>query len=156
MASFKFKMDFLIKMRRRKEEEAMNRLARRLESIHNLNKDLTALTEQKQELAAEFSEKLHSGQMVVPLLTLYSDFKQKLGRDIARTEEFIYLSRREEAKERTALTKASVERKIIEKLKEKKKIEFIAEEAYIEQNNLEEMAALAKARRTREEKMCQT
>jgi len=150
MAGFKFKLDFLIRLRQRKEEEAMARLAKRLASIRELEKEIAELTEKKARLAAELDEKIKAGEITIPLLTLYKEYDLKMVKDIARLNEFLRLSRREEAKERAALTKASVDRKVMEKLKEKKKAEFVVEQLYIEQNNLEEMAALAKARRDRE------
>ncbi len=150
MAAFKFRMDFLIKVRQRREEEAMARLAQRLASIRDLERDIEELTDRKLRLIAELEDKIHAGEITIALLTLYKDYDHKLAKDLARLHEFLRLSRREEAKERAALTRASVDRKIMEKLKEKKKAEFVADQMYLEQNNLEEMAALAKARRDRE------
>lgn len=150
MAGFKFKLDFLIMLRRRKEEEAMARLAKRLASIKELEREIAELTEKKARLVVELDAKIKAGEITIPLLTLYKDYDLKIVKDIARLNEFLRLSRREEAKERAALTKASIDRKIMEKLKEKKKAEFVADQMYIEQNNLEEMAALAKAHRDRE------
>ena len=150
MAGFKFKLDFLIKLRQRKEEEAMARLAKRLASIRELEKEIAELTEKKARLVKELDEKIKAGEITIPLLTLYKEYDLKMVKDIARLNEFLRLSRREEAKERAALTKACVDRKVMEKLKEKKKAEFVADQMYIEQNNLEEMAALAKARRDRD------
>lgn len=150
MAAFKFKMDFLIKLRQRKEEEAMGRLAKRLASIRDLEEELAAVTERKARLIAELEEKMRARAISIPLLILYKEYDLKLVKDIAKLEEFLRLSRREEVKERAALTKASVDRKIMEKLKEKKKDEFVADQAYLAQNTLEEMAALAKSRRDRE------
>lgn len=149
-ARFKFRLDFLIKMRQRKEEEAMARLAKRLASIRDLEEEIAALNERKVNLAGELDEKMKSGAITVALIVLYKEYEAKLVKDIARANEFLRLSRREEAKERAALAKAAIDRKIMEKLKEKKKEEFRTEQAYLEQNNLEEMAALAKARRDRE------
>ncbi|MDR2947212.1 MAG: flagellar export protein FliJ [Candidatus Adiutrix sp.] len=151
MAGFKFKLDFLIKLRQRKEEEAMSRLAKRLASIKELEREIGELTEKKARLVLELEEKIKAGEITIPLLTLYKEYDQKMVKDIAKLNEFLRLSRREEAKERAALTKASIDRKIMEKLKDKKKAEFTAEQMYMEQNTLEEMAALAKARRDRNE-----
>lgn len=151
MAAFKFRMDFLIKVRKRKEEEAMARLAQRLASINELEREITGMDQYKARLQEELAEKIHSGELSIPLLSMYREYDLKLSRDLARLHEFLRLSRREEAKERAALTTASIDRKVMEKLKEKKKAEFVAEQMYLEQNNLEEMAALAKARRDREE-----
>ena len=150
MPGFNFKLDFLIKIRQRKEEEAMARLAKRLASIRELEDELVQLNETRARLTAELDEKMKSGEITIPLLLMYKDYDHKMIRDITRTEEFLYLSRKEEQKERAALTRASIDRKIIEKLKEKKKAEFVAEQMYQQQNTLEEMASLAKARCTRQ------
>jgi len=150
MAGFKFKMDFLIKMRKRKEEDALARLAQRLASIRELEEEIASETSRKTRLIGELDEKIRNGEVTIPILTLYKEYDHKLAKDIDRLHEFLRLSRREEAKERAALTRASIDRKVMEKLKEKKKAEYLVEQMYIEQNNLEEMAALAKARRDRE------
>lgn len=151
MAAFKFRMDFLIQARQRKEEEAMARLAQRLASISELERDISGQEQYKARLKEELAEKIQNGEVSIPLLSLYREYDHKLSRDISRLHEFLFLSRREEAKERVALIRASVDRKVMEKLKEKKKAEFVAEQMHLEQNNLEEMAALAKARRDRDE-----
>ncbi len=150
MAGFKFKLEFLIQMRRRKEEEAMARLAKRLASIRELEEEIVELKATRARLAAELDDKIKTGRLTIPLLVMYKDYDGKMSRDISRAEEFLFLSRREEAKDRAALTRASVERKIIEKLKEKQKAAFVAEDMYRQQNILEEMASLAKARRDRQ------
>lgn len=151
MPRFKFRLDFMIQMRRRKEEEAMARLAKRLASIRDLEDEIADMTGRKEALAAELGEQMRAGKITVPSLVLYKEYEGKLAKDIKRAHEFLRLSHREEAKERAALTKASVDLKVMEKLKEKKKAEFRDEVAYMEQNSLEEMASLAKARRDREE-----
>lgn len=151
MAVFKFRLDFLIQARKRKEEEAMARLAQRLASISDLEREITGVDQHKTRLKEALAEKIKNSEVSIPLLSMYREYDLKLSRDLARLHEFLRLSRREEAKERAALAKASIDRKVMEKLKEKKKAEFTAEQMYLEQNNLEEMAALAKARRDREE-----
>jgi len=150
MAPFKFRMEFLIKARRRREEEAMARLAQRRASIRELEGEKAELEAKKLRLRGELEEKIKSGRIDISTLKLYKEYDFKLTKDIKRLDEFLRLSRREEAKEQAALTKASIDRKIMEKLKEKKKTEYLEEQARLAQNHLEEMASLAKARRDRE------
>lgn len=152
MAAFKFRMDFLIKARQRKEEEAMARLTQRLASITDLERDIAEQEQYKARLKDELAKIIQTGGISIPLLSMYREYDHKLSRDISRLHGFLRLSRKEEVKERVALIKASVDRKLMEKLKEKKKAEFAAEQMYLEQNNLEEMATLAKAHRDREER----
>ncbi len=149
MAAFKFKLDFMIKLRQRKEEEAMVRLAKRLASIAELETEIADLAKRKDEVSAEYEGRLRAGELTAPLLIMYKEFEQKLAKELARLNEFLMLSRREEAKERATLAQASVDLKVMEKLKERQKEEHQFAQAQNEQNQLEEMAALAKARRDR-------
>ncbi len=151
MARFKFKMDFLIKMRERKEEEAMLKLAKRLASIKDLEEHIGKMEEDRDRLAQDLKNKITDGTITAPLLVLYQEYQNRLKKEIARAHELLYLSHKEAARERAALTKASIDRQVIERLKEKKRDEFVKEELYQEQNNLEEMAALAKACKERQE-----
>lgn len=151
MALFKFRMEFLIKARRRQEEAAMARLAQRRASIRDLEEEKSGLESKKSRLRGELEEKIKSGRIDISILKLYKEYDFKLNKDLKRLDEFLRLSRREEAKEQAALTKASVDRKLIEKLKENKKLEYLEEQTRLAQNHLEEMAALAKARRDRED-----
>ena len=145
-AKFRFPLDFLIKLRTRREEEARLRLAQRLASIQDLLEEIEATQTLRARLTAELSDKIKSGRLEVALLKLYRDYDQKQARELNRLNEFLRLSRREEAKERAALIKASVDRKIMEKLKEKKEAEFLAALAAREQNEMEELATLVRAR----------
>ena len=150
MPAFKFRMEFLIQARRRREEEAMARLAQRRASIRDLLKEIEETEGRKAALLAELEQIIRggspdksssrqtpvesdrgfggslprlgrSGRINISLLKLYKEYDFKLAKDLARLNEFLRLSRREEAKEQAALTQASIDRKIIEKLKEKKK-----------------------------------
>jgi len=147
---FRFRLDFLIKLRARREEEAKIRLAKRLASIQELLEEIESTQTLRARLTAELAGKMKTGQLDVALLKLYRDYDQKQARDLARLYEFLRLSRREEAKERAALIQASVDRKIMEKLKEKKEAEFMAAQADLEQKEMEELAALTRARRSRD------
>ena len=147
---FRFRLEFLIKLRARREEEARLRLAQRLASIQDLIEEIEATQGLRDRLTAELAEKMKTGRVDVALLTLYRDYDLKQVRDLARLHEFLRLSRKEEARERAALIKASVDRKIMEKLKEKKEAEFMAAQAALEQKEMEELAAMTRARRSRD------
>jgi len=149
-ARFRFRLEFLIKLRARREEEARIRLAKRLASIQDLMEEIEATQIQRARLTAELADKMKSGRLDVALLKLYRDYDQKQVRDLSRLNEFLRLSRREEAKERAALIKASVDRKVMEKVKEKKEAEFMAIQTALEEKEMEELAAMTRARRSRE------
>ena len=149
-ARFRFRLEFLIKLRARREDEARIRLGKRLASIRELLEEIEATQVLRARLTAELAEKMKTGRLDVALLKLYRDYDQKQARDLSRLNEFLRLSRREEARERAALIKASVDRKTMEKLKEKKEAEFMALQVSLEEKEMEELAAMTRARRGRD------
>ncbi|MDR1546913.1 MAG: flagellar export protein FliJ [Deltaproteobacteria bacterium] len=151
MAVFKFRLEFLISLRRRREEEAAVRLAKRQASIRELEARIDAFHDELAAMAAEISERGRAGTLSGPLLSLFSAHQERLRREIKKALELLALSRREEAKERLALEKAVKDRQIMEKIKEKRQLAWRAELLGKEQGELEELAALTKARTLREE-----
>jgi flagellar FliJ protein len=152
MAAFKFKLDFLITLRRRREEEAAVRLARRNASIRELEGRIVSMENDRSRLSEELSERGKAGLVTPALLSLYSEYQAKLLQDIRRSDELLTVSRREQTKEQAALRKAVMERQLMERIREKQAAAFRAEELRKEQNVLEEMASLVKARRDRMER----
>ncbi|MDR1080821.1 MAG: flagellar export protein FliJ [Deltaproteobacteria bacterium] len=152
MAAFRFRLDFLITLRRRREEEAAARLAKRLASIRELESRIAAMESDRIRLSEELSEKAARGLATPALFSLYSEYQAKLLQDLRKADELLTLSRRELAKEQAALRKAVMERQLMERIREKQLEAFRAEELRKEQNVLEEMHALVKARRDRMEK----
>jgi flagellar export protein FliJ len=150
MAAFKFRLEFMISLRRRKEEEAASRLAKRLASIRELEGKIDSLHSDLANIAAELTQKGQQGSLNGPLLMLYSSHQERVRQEIKKSLELLALSQREEAKERLALKKAVTERQIIEKIKDNQKLAWQEDLAKIEQNSIEELASLAKSRRQRE------
>ncbi|MDR1314944.1 MAG: flagellar export protein FliJ [Deltaproteobacteria bacterium] len=152
MAKFKFRLDFLITLRRRREEEAAARLAKRMASIRELEAKIDSMESDRIRLSEELSERASQGLATPALFSMYSEYQAKLLQDLKKADELLTLSRRELAKETAALRKAVIERQIMERIREKQAEAFKAEELRKEQNVLEEMHALVKARRDRMEK----
>ncbi|MDR1577576.1 MAG: hypothetical protein LBT86_05025 [Deltaproteobacteria bacterium] len=150
MPAFRFRLDFLIALRRQREEEAAVKLARRLASIAELMETIEDIRLKMAEMAEAVKSHGQMGRLTGPLLKLYSDYQSRLQKDLKKAEELLALSRREEAKERQALTKAVVARQLIEKTKERQKEAFESQAQYEEQKNLEERSTAARARRLKE------
>ena len=126
------------------------KLARRLASISELEENLEALFTRLGQLTEEIKTHGQMGRLTGPLMRLYSDYQNRLRQDIKKTEELLILSRREEAKERLALTRAVMARQVIEKTKDRQKEAFDQEAERGERETLEEMAGLARTRRLKE------
>ncbi|MDR1049850.1 MAG: flagellar export protein FliJ [Deltaproteobacteria bacterium] len=150
MAAFKFRLQFMISLRKRAEEEAAVKLARRLASIMEIEGQITALHLKLAKMADEIGELGRAGKLSGPLLSMYSGYQEKVRKEIKKLLELLALSRREEAKERLALRKAVVDRRVMEKFKDKQHDAWRTERLQEEQNSMEELAALSKARRSLE------
>ena len=110
MAKFKFRLEFLLSLKRKREEEAAARQARRLAAITDLEGRIEGMEGLRLRLSKELSEKGAEGKATPALLSLYSDYQAKLLQDIRKAAELLVLSRRELAKEMAALRKAVMER----------------------------------------------
>jgi flagellar FliJ protein len=152
MAAFKFRLEFLLNLKRKREEEAAARQAKRLKIVRELEDKIEDMENHRKRLSTELSEKGAAGELTPAIMSLYSDFQAKLLQDLRKADELLTLSRRELAKEQAALRKAVMERQLMEKIREKKAEAHKAEELQKEQSSLEEMAALVKARKARMEK----
>ncbi|MDR2387399.1 MAG: flagellar export protein FliJ [Deltaproteobacteria bacterium] len=151
MAGFKFRLEFMISLRKRREEEAAVKLAKRLASIRELEDQINACHLKLAEMADELSQLSALGQITGPLLLMYSNYQEKIRKEIKRLLELLALSRREEAKERMLLRKAVVDRRIMEKFKENKKLTWKTDREKEEQELMEELASLSRARKKLEE-----
>ncbi|MDR2301835.1 MAG: flagellar export protein FliJ [Deltaproteobacteria bacterium] len=151
MARFKFRLEFMISLRKRREEEAAVKLAKRLASIRELEDQINACHVKLAEMADELSEHSANGTITGPLLLMYSNYQEKIRKEIKRLLELLALSRREEAKERVILRKAVVDRRIMEKFKDNKKLAWKTDLLKQEQEQMEELASLSRARKNLEE-----
>ncbi|MDR1871376.1 MAG: flagellar export protein FliJ [Deltaproteobacteria bacterium] len=150
MPAFKFRLDFLVTLRRQREEEAALKLSRRLASLAELEEKIQSLWARINEMATEVKTLGQIGRLTGPLVRLYGEYQGRLRQDLKKAEELLVLSRREEAKERQALIQAITAREAIEKTRDRQKENFILEDRRTEQNNLEEMAQIARARRLKQ------
>ncbi|MDR2443093.1 MAG: flagellar FliJ family protein [Deltaproteobacteria bacterium] len=150
MAAFKFRLDFMISLRKKREEEAAVKLARRLASIRELEKLIEALENNLAQAAQEISDLGRAGKLTGPLLLLFSSHQERVRKEIKKNLELLSLSRRQEVIERKALNKAVTDRRIMEKVKDNQKSAWRLELEHDEQNNMEELAALSKAKRLRD------
>ncbi|MDR1165783.1 MAG: flagellar export protein FliJ [Deltaproteobacteria bacterium] len=149
MPAFRFKLEFLLSLRKKREEEAALKLAKRLASVRELENKLSAIADSRQKLSEDVSLRSREGTLTPPLIALYGEYQAKLLQDAKKAQELLNLSLREKAKEQAALQKAAMERQLMEKIKEKKAVAHKTAELYQEQIILEEMASLVRDRKFR-------
>ncbi|MDR2353206.1 MAG: flagellar export protein FliJ [Deltaproteobacteria bacterium] len=149
MPAFKFKLNFLLKLRQKKEEEAATRLAKRLKSIRDLEAKISTIELDREKNSQEQSLKVQAGTLTPPLVALYGEYQTKLLEDLKKSHELLVLSNREKNKEQTLLKKLAIERQLLEKYQERQLENWKQEEQHREQQILEEMASLVRDRKLR-------
>jgi len=142
---FHFKLEFLLRYRRQNEEAAMHKMAQRIREANAVETELTNLRNRSQELQTALA--VDSQTLIpAPIYSLYKDHLEVLR---GRTQEALQRLSKAEAqveKQRRILVRASIDRKIIEKYKEKQKEAYLADQARRERYILDELATLAISR----------
>ena len=147
---FRFNLEFLLKYRRQLEEESMNELAKAVREANILENELMEIRNRSEAVALEISKMPESG-LSVPVYVMYKDFQDQLRKDVDRGEYKLAKAEEKVEAKRLELVQKSVDRKVIEEYKERKKQAYKEKISKLEQNNLDELASLARARRESEE-----
>jgi len=134
---FRFTLEFLLRYRRQKEETAMYELARRVRSARQVQAEIDRVRQRADELVSE-QQALTGTAQAAALLSLYSEYLHQLRALVdLRTEDLVQANREVDA-ERRRLRQASIERKIMERLKEIQRQAYQEEEARREAKVLDE------------------
>lgn len=146
---FKFKLEFLLRYRKQKEELAMYELAQRIREAAAKEEELENIRDRSLELNENLKTRA-TRALPAPIFVMYKEYQGRLKQQYSAVEK--QLARAEEKIEiqREALVQASVQRKIIEKYREKMKAAYDKAEAIKEQQSLEELATIARSRKTNE------
>lgn len=146
MAATRFKLEALLKLRARQEDEARRQLARRLQQIRELESQLASLDEQVEKSLAALSREIGQGALAAPVYLMHKNHQERLNHDRHRGRQLLKLTRQEEEKDRRKLLEANVNHRLISRLKEKMALAFEREQEKAEQDALEELAGLSSER----------
>lgn len=137
MKSYKFSMESILNLRENEEKDTMENLVKvqnELETQKAILRDLI--------MAEEDARKNKSKCDDIHQLRHQNLYKEKLEEEIQRQDELIDTISLKFEEARLELIEAQKNRKVMEKLKEKDKEEYIADLRYVEQKELDEMAIL--------------
>jgi flagellar FliJ protein len=134
---FRFTLEFLLRYRRQKEETAMYELARRVRSARQVQAEIDRVRQRADELVSE-QQALTGTAQTAALLSLYSEYLHQLRALVDLRNEDLVQANREVDAERRRLRQASIERKIMERLKEIQRQAYQEEEARREAKVLDE------------------
>lgn len=128
----------------------MTILAKRIREANEIEAELEDIKERNMQIRKTYAEK-GTGTIPGTVFTLYTDYVEHLRRRSLKTEKMLSDAEKRIEKQRNILIQAGIDRRVIEKYKEKQKESFDAREARLERNTLDELSALARSRKEHEE-----
>lgn len=153
--SFKFRLQTILNYKQDIEDQEKEKLAKILAELEQAISYKHHLEMQKDQARLELREKQKAGGIDVGSLRFYTNYLKKIDNDIIEATLNIERIRFREKEQRQALLKAAQDRQAYEKLKEKHKEEFEAEEAEKERKLIDELATIKFARKQMEEQQMQ-
>ena len=147
MKGFTFQLQPVLEHRQRIEDEKQQQVAIRQRALDDAERELRRLNDDFRE----YSERLRSGHkgLTTEELRLFYAHLQFLDRNIVAQIRVVAERRVAVDRARLELLAARKERKVVEKLKEKRRLAFISEELRVEQNELDDGNARSYGRTAR-------
>ncbi|MBU2550734.1 MAG: flagellar export protein FliJ [Proteobacteria bacterium] len=139
----------MIRYRRQLEETAMFELANRIRQANEIEDQLEQIRRRSAELSRDVRERA-ADRLPAPVLAMYRDYQEHLRQSGHAARGRLTRVEAQIEEKRQALIQASVDRKTIERFKEKQHQAWSVDEARKEQNILDEMVTLAEARKEHE------
>ncbi len=149
--SFKFRMQTILDHKLDLEEKEKEKLGKILAELERARQYKAMLQQKRAQASQELKDKQKAGGINVNELRFYTYYLKKLDNDIVEATLAIEQLKAREREQRQALLMAAMERKKYEKIKEKHKEEFDAEQAEIERKLIDELATIKFARRIQED-----
>jgi flagellar FliJ protein len=123
MKKFKYRLETLLKAKEHIEKEKQKQHAAALQQVHNQQQDLKRIDQHR---GTTLSQQRHgmTGSMSVAEMLVYCRYILKLKRDMLAGSELLNALQETEQGKRQTLVEASKERKVYEKLKERRHEQF--------------------------------
>jgi flagellar FliJ protein len=139
MAKFSFRLQSVLNVKNQQEDNIKNELGKALRRLDNEKHKLTQLKSSLIDLEAQFNEKVKKSD--VYKLIKFNEYLSLITSKIKLQKENVNCAALNVDKVREELVKAVKERKILDKLKEKKKNEYFQEQKWFEQKTNDEIVS---------------
>lgn len=139
MAKFSFRLQSVLNLKNQQEDNLKNELGKALRRLDNEKHKLAQLKSSLIDLEAQFNEKAKKSD--VYKLIKFNEYLSLLTSKIKLQKEKVNCAALNVDKVREELVKAVKERKILDKLKEKKKEEYFQEQKRSEQKTNDEIVS---------------
>ena len=140
MKKFKFQLETLLKVTKRKKDDAEMKFAEASRKLEECRAKLQILLRELQEGQEEFAEKTGEGKTVtVGVIMMYNSFFNWKRTQIEQQQDLVLKATQEKQQKLKILMKLMTYLKSIEQLKEKRLNEYNAELLFEEQKMLDEI-----------------
>lgn len=139
MAKFTFRLEAVLNVKRQQEENIKNELGKAMQKLETEKQKLAQLESSMEKTIAEFN--LKTKKTTVHKLIEFNEYISLLKTDIKQQKETVIKAALNVDKIREELVKAVQERKILEKLKDKKHEEYLIEQKKLEQKTNDEIVS---------------
>lgn len=139
MAKFIFRLEAVLNVKRQQEENIKNELGKAIQRLETEKQKLAGFERSKEEIISEFNRK--TKKTTVHKLIEFNSYLSLLKTNIIHQKERVNKAALDVDKIREELVKAVQERKILEKLKEKKHDEYLIEQKKLEQKTNDEIVS---------------
>ncbi len=136
MAKFTFNLEAVLRIKTQKEESIKNELGKAVQRLEAEKQKLAKLENTVEEITAQFNRK--AKRTTVRKLIEFNEYLSLLDSKIKKQKENVNCAASDVDRIREELLQAVKERKILEKLKEKKFDEFLHEQKKLEQKSNDE------------------
>ncbi len=145
MKKFEFKLESLLNYRSHKELIARQEVSRAVMAVLASEEKIQTLVHRKTATETILEEKVRQG-LNAALFNQYSDYLNGLSHGIFQEQEQKRLHEKALAEKREVLKKRSIDKKAMERLREKRKLEYTKAVLLEEQKELDEISSLKTAR----------
>lgn len=139
MAKFTFSLEAVLRIKMQKEESVKNELGKAVQKLEAEKLKLAKLQNTVEEITAQFNRK--AKKTTVRKLIEFNEYLSFLDAKIKEQKENVNCAASNVDKVREELLQAVKERKILEKLKEKKHDEYLLEQKKLEQKSNDELVS---------------
>jgi flagellar FliJ protein len=146
MKKFVFRLETVLDLRKRKEEQVQIKLGEALASLNMEIKKLETLFEKREFYRSEI-EKMRAIATRVSEVLMYQDYLDSLEVAIKKQAELVLKMEKLVDEVRLELAECAKQRKIIEKIKENEHEEYVKEFEAKERNILDEFGVITMARK---------
>lgn len=141
MRRFQFRLETLLKVRQRQEDQAQLKLFQAQKTLRREQENLASIEAEAVRNRLEWQNALSQNKTIADFI-MYSTYFEQLVRQQKQQEQVIVEAKKQQLEALFAFQEALKKRKIVERLKEKKRQQYIHESLIQEQKVLDEMGTM--------------